>query len=472
MKYYYKKKSVIYRNFNSFYYLNDNSSFGYRYVDTKNIKEKIVSESGAVFLECLTFEPQSLNDIVTKILTFFSDVSYEIIKHDAEEFYDELVYEGFIGSNLPTEEIEETINLNAYHNNFNESNTSEFLYNALNKSHFLKSVLIELTTVCNERCIHCYIPHKYKVVYMESDLIYDLFKQIKDMNVLNITITGGEPFLHKDFLPLLRLCNENNFSVNVLSNLTLLNEEILEEMKKNTLLSVQTSLYSIRSNIHDEITASPGSCKKTIESIIRLKENDIPIQINCPVMKNNLNYFDEVVKWGNKRNIKVYSDYILFAQYDNCVDNLKCRLEISDISKIIENQFCNDDDFINKIKDSSENSTYNHDELPICSVCTENVCVSANGHVYPCSGWEGYSLGSLREDSLENIWFFGEKTNYLRKITIKDFPKCRKCADKEFCTICMMRNGNENSFGDCMMVNKFYCDVTKVTKKLYKKYKN
>ena len=71
MKYYYKKKSVIYRNFNSFYYLNDNSSFGYRYVDTKNIKEKIVSESGAVFLECLTFEPQSLNDIVTKILTFF-----------------------------------------------------------------------------------------------------------------------------------------------------------------------------------------------------------------------------------------------------------------------------------------------------------------------------------------------------------------------------------------------------------------
>ena len=36
-----------------------------------------------------------------------------------------------------------------------------------------------------------------------------------------------------------------DLSVNVLTNLTLLTDEILEEMKKNPLLSVKTSIYSI-----------------------------------------------------------------------------------------------------------------------------------------------------------------------------------------------------------------------------------
>ena len=40
-------------------------------------------------------------------------------------------------------------------------------------------------------------------------------------------------------------------SVNVLSNLTLLNDEMVAEMKLNPLLSVQTSVYSMIPDIHD-----------------------------------------------------------------------------------------------------------------------------------------------------------------------------------------------------------------------------
>ena len=43
-------------------------------------------------------------------------------------------------------------------------------------------------------------------------------------------------------------------SVNVLSNLTLLNDEMVAEMKLNPLLSVQTSVYSMIPDIHDGIT--------------------------------------------------------------------------------------------------------------------------------------------------------------------------------------------------------------------------
>ena len=65
------------------------------------------------------------------------------------------------------------------------------------------------------------------------------------MNIIHVTLSGGEPLLHKDFLSFLVRCRELDLSVNVLSNLTLLTDEIVLEMKKNPLLSVQTSLYSM-----------------------------------------------------------------------------------------------------------------------------------------------------------------------------------------------------------------------------------
>lgn len=65
------------------------------------------------------------------------------------------------------------------------------------------------------------------------------------MNLLHITISGGEPMLHPHFIDFLRECRINDMSVNVLSNLTLLNDEMVAEMKLNPLLSVQTSVYSM-----------------------------------------------------------------------------------------------------------------------------------------------------------------------------------------------------------------------------------
>ena len=93
--------------------------------------------------------------------------------------------------------------------------------------------------------------------------------------------------LHKSFCDFLRKCNEYNLSVNVLSNLTLLNDEVIKEMKMNPLLAVQVSLYSMNSNIHDEITQMKGSYEKTKNAILKLVENDIPLQISCPIMKQN-----------------------------------------------------------------------------------------------------------------------------------------------------------------------------------------
>ena len=137
--------------------------------------------------------------------------------------------------------------------------TQDFLEDYFKGKPQLTNLHIEIISKCNERCIHCYIPHDNKVSYMEPDIFYDILKQCKEMRLLHLTLSGGEPMLHKNFCDFLRKCREYDFSVNVLSNLTLLNDEIIKEMKMNPLLGVQVSLYSMDSNIHDEINQMKGS---------------------------------------------------------------------------------------------------------------------------------------------------------------------------------------------------------------------
>jgi hypothetical protein len=53
----------------------------------------------------------------------------------------------------------------------------------------LLSLQIELSSRCNERCVHCYIPHQNKINDIEPTLFYDVLNQYHDMGVLNITLS-------------------------------------------------------------------------------------------------------------------------------------------------------------------------------------------------------------------------------------------------------------------------------------------
>jgi len=216
-----------------------------------------------------------------------------------------------------------------------EKSTQEFLEEHFKEKPKLTSLQIELTSKCNERCVHCYIPHENKINDIEAELFYDVLEQCKEIGLLNLTLSGGEPMIHKNFCEFLRKCKEYDFSVNILSNLTLLDDEIIAEMKANSLSSVQVSLYSMNPEIHDEITQMKGSFEKTKNAILKLIENDIPLQISCPTMKQNKNCYVDVINWVKKHKVRALTDYIMMAKYDHTTQNLQSRLSLDEVEKVI-----------------------------------------------------------------------------------------------------------------------------------------
>jgi radical SAM protein with 4Fe4S-binding SPASM domain len=482
-----QKYNVLFRNYESFGYITDNRNFGYRQTDIieNYIGDKILSESGAIFMSALGRKPQTLDELAKKIKVQFSDVDIKTIKSDAKEFYCMLERDGFIVSGRTIQECHEkdtrfsykTLSSEKTKKNFSstiahpEKSTQDFLEEYFKGKPQLTNLHIEIISKCNERCIHCYIPHDNKVSYIEPDLFYDVLEQCRNMRLLHLTLSGGEPMLHKNFCDFLRKCKEYDFSVNVLSNLTLLNDEIIKEMRANPFLGVQVSLYSMDSNIHDEITQMKGSLEKTKNAILRLIENDIPLQISCPIMKQNKNCYNEVINWAKKHKIYVGDDYGIIARYNHTTQNLSCRLSMNEIKEVLAEKVANDPRYIEQIEIEAEKKKNMTSDDFVCSVCHSSICITDNGNVYPCAGWQDYIVGNIKKASLNDIWENSQKVHYLRSLRRKDFPKCIQCSDKEFCTMCMVRNANENPQGDPLVVNEFFCDIARLNKKIMFEWK-
>jgi radical SAM protein with 4Fe4S-binding SPASM domain len=484
-----QKSDVLFRNYETFGYITDNRNFGYNQTNNHkgNIGDKVVSKSGAVFLSVLGRKPQTLNELAQKIIKQFTDVDIETIINDANEFYNMLERDGFIVSGKTPQECNEkdtgfsykALEPKTIEKDFfpvimrPEKSTKEFLDEYFEDKPQLTSLHIEITSRCNERCVHCYIPHDKKISDIEPDLFYDVLRQCKEMKLLNLTLSGGEPMTHKNFCEFLRKCKEYDFSVNILSNLTLLNDEIITEMKTTPLFGVQVSLYSMDSRIHDEITQMKGSFDKTKNAILKLIENDIPLQISCPIMKQNKDCYSDVLKWAENNNIHVGNDYVMIARYDHTTQNLNNRLSLDEIKKVINDAIMKDTKYLVQMKneDNTEGKKYTPNDI-ICSVCHLSICVADNGNVYPCAGWQDYVVGNVRETSLKEIWYNSKKVQYLRNLRKKDFPKCIHCPDKEFCVMCMVRNANEHPHGDPLVINEYFCNVARLNRNIVLEWKD
>jgi radical SAM protein with 4Fe4S-binding SPASM domain len=453
------------------------------YITNKNdFSDLAVESSATVFLAALSRTPQTLDELTAKIAKSFIGVDTQIIKKDAAEFYETLEADGFIVSGETAAELDAkdkrfsyaTLNPKTVKTDFSPTvrraakSTQEFLDEHFKNNPRLMSVQIELTSRCNERCVHCYIPHENKTTDIDPALFYDVLNQCRDMGILSLTLSGGEPMLHRNFCDFLRRAKEYDFSINILSNLTLLSDEIITEMKANRLSSVQVSLYSMKAEIHDSITKLPGSFQKTRDNILRLIENDIPLQISCPAMKQNKNCFADVMQWAHEHKVRATTDFIMMARYDNTVDNLDNRLDLDEVETVIADIIAGDAHYQNEILQpdfETQEQRDRSDDL-VCGVCTASICMVANGTVYPCPGWQSYICGNLYTTTLKNIWEHSPKVQYLRSLRKKDFPKCVKCPDWGFCAMCMVRNANENPLGDPLAVNKHFCKVAARNRKI------
>lgn len=445
-------------------------------------------EIGADFLDKISREPKLIEDIVQELLPIYKEIAFEELYTDFMEFVHDLEKNGFIitGNNI-SELLVKEVSFSYKSENpktalYDFTNpdkkdiltdSSEFFYEEFHKTPRIFGLQIEVSARCNERCIHCYIPNAKKDSGrdMELSLMLRVLDEAKEMGTLQVTLSGGELFMHKDIAAILRHARKNDFVISILSNLTLLTNDHLALLKEINPSLVQVSLYSMNADEHDAITQVKGSFKKTINSIERLVAADIPLQISCPVMQLNRKSYKDVLVYANKLRTKAYTDFIMMAQSDHNTNNLAQRINLEETEELLKDMLEFDQDYLDTTLQLEPKSRdiEKFKEGPICGVGLDNICLTANGDYYPCAGWQGMVLGNAYKQGLKDIWENSVQLKQLRTITNGSFPECVMCEARDYCSMCLVRNYNENN-GDIFKITKHFCEVAFLNKKMVEEY--
>lgn len=450
--------------------------------------DRVYDSYGAEILSCIKREPIHIDKIIEIFLNKYNNITKEELKEDILEFCKSLYDSKFIIMAENEDQLNDLDTTFSYSNakpfqiseNFyqptNEKvslNTRDFFLEKVQGNPLISNLQFELSSLCNERCIHCYIPNnkKNKGHNMPFKKVIELLDEFSKMGGLHVTLSGGEVFLYPKLKEVVQYCREKDLKISILSNLILLKDDDIDWLKKANVSVIQVSLYSMDPEIHDLITTVKGSWKKTIDSIERLVKADIPIQISCPLMKANKVGYNKVLDYAKNLNVRAQTDYILMARSDLDTSNLANRLSLDETAEVIKSIIEKDKEYShNTLSQIPPSEEFKFDperfkNQPVCGVGYDNCCVTANGDVYPCAGWQDYILGNVYKESLKEIWENSERVKELRKITQSSFPQCLKCEAFDYCNRCLVRNYNESG-GDMFAVNHHFCDVAFLNKQL------
>lgn len=440
-------------------------------VDKRSENELIGDYTSYLFVKHLNYEYQDIDAIIHKICAEFSgDIDFSLVKRDGIALFNRLVdFDLVLNSDnaFPNTNME---GMKDYSHILLPKDELE-KFKAIRKEHpTLQSIIVEITKICNERCVHCYIPHENKNVMMSDEDFYRIIEQAKEMKtVVNFRISGGECMTHPSFKKFIKKVKDNGFALDLLTNLTLLDDETIEILKEGTFSSVQTTLFSLVPEIHDKITKVPGSLEKTLRNLEKLRESKIKVSVATQVMEMNKDSIEDLYKYCDSHEFKLRCDWTIIAKEDRNSENLSCRIcNLADYEDICKLKLKYIDGYRKELKEELSR-TPKTETTHLCNAGSNGLQIDANLNVHPCPGWD-LSLGNLKKESLFDIWTKSEELQKVRNVILKDFPKCAKCEIRNLCSICMAQADLEmNSSNFKFEMPKYVCDMYKVIYKTIEK---
>lgn len=158
------------------------------------------------------------------------------------------------------------------------------------------TLFVELVGQCNERCVHCYASSSPEIrAHLDRDVCEAIIDDAATLGVRRLQLTGGDPLLC-DFLPALvdRATASAIESVEIYTNGLLLSDRLLTRLAPAQ-PSFAFSFYSSDPDVHDAITRTPGSQRRTLAAIRRAVGARLAVRASVVVMEGNAHTVDETV---------------------------------------------------------------------------------------------------------------------------------------------------------------------------------
>lgn len=262
-------------------------------------------------------------------------------------------------------------------------------------------VAIEVTGRCNLNCKYCFNESKkIDIPYLE---LINIIDQIDKLDVFEVCITGGEPFIRQDILDILKYSCKNNFNLLIVTNGTLLTKKTINELDKMNLInSLQISIDSFDIDINNSVRGGYSVVMSVLKEIKNISSS-LPT-IGLVIHKQNIN---DVC-----RSLEKLSDYCsgfhlmnIQASKEAIKNKNSLFLDYSTLAKTWKKI----DSFAKKNSINLDINDYDLKEKETarftgCTAGKIKLVITPELNVIPCDMVRNIVVGNLEEQTLLEIW--------------------------------------------------------------------
>ncbi len=323
-----------------------------------------------------------------------------------------------------------------------------------------RTVGIAVTGRCNLSCGYCFYANEMNLLPDLPDRDWLSFiDQLGSMGVMRVLFTGGEPLLRPGFVDLVDRAVENRLRYSILSNGTLLTEEMagrLAEGRRRTRMDyLQISIDGHCAEVHER--SRPGGFEAAVAGLERARAAGLPVAVRATIGRHNVDHLGDLARFLlEDLGLDSFGTNEAFGMGSGCgpsggvltpEESWRAMDDFRELMARYPGRIqaqagpAARTGFFDSIAASSRTgappSGYRGGFLSGCGCVWSRIDVMHDGSIVPCHILHGMVMGNVTTDGLAGVWLDHPVMKALRAradIPMEEVPGCGGCAYSAWCT--------------------------------------
>lgn len=351
-----------------------------------------------------------------------------------------------------------------------EPRITEYLHRKASITKTPISGTFELLPLCNMDCKMCYIKmskeKQESIARLRTNEEWiELAKKARERGMLFLLLTGGEPFLAKNFKDLYIELHKMGFCISINSNGTMIDEDVISWLKHYPPMRINMTLYGGSDETYGRLCNNPKGFTQVTKALSLLKENNIQVKLNCSVTPYNKDDLKQMIDFAEEHDLVIQATSYMFPplRKDETKIGQNDRFTAQDAALYgaYISAYSNGFDRFKEYIESGQLALYDADDD--CGVVEGDHMRCRAGITSFWMTWEGKLLpcGMIPDRGLDP-WEVGfdaaweNAKNIVSEITLP--VKCAGCGKKDECKACAAMVYTETGTYD--KVPQYRCEMT------------
>ncbi len=163
---------------------------------------------------------------------------------------------------------------------------------------YIRTAHWSVTGRCNYRCKHCYMSAPdARYGELDHDTILDIARQIVDCGITEVTLTGGEPLVRRDFFDIVDALLDGGVRISqIYSNGRLVTEEVLRKLEDRG-IRPEFNMSFDGVGWHDWLRGVPGAERYVADAFRLCRERGFPTGAEMCIHEKNKHTLRETVNF-------------------------------------------------------------------------------------------------------------------------------------------------------------------------------